>query len=198
MSEGKFIVFYGINILGKTTQSGIISRQIALENSVRVHRIKYPIYNLDPTGSEINDYLRNENPKELTPHQHQELQLQNRFDYQPILFETLNSGIWVLAEDYTLTGIAWGIATGVDENFLRKKTNSLMEEDFGILFDGEQFNHREESHKYETNYNLTKKCREIHLRLAEEFGIPVINANQEKEKVTKDILNILKEWGLMK
>src|SRR3989338_79857 len=120
MSEGKFIVFYGINILGKTTQSGIISRQIALENSVRVHRIKYPIYNLDPTGSEINNYL--------------------------------------------------------------------MEEDFGILFDGEQFNHREESHKYETNYNLTKKCREIHLRLAEEFGIPVINANQEKEKVTKDIL----------
>jgi dTMP kinase len=171
MTKGKFIVFYGINRLGKTTQLEIVSKEIEVRNSISVLRLKYPLYNSEPTGPRINAYLRRGNPENLTPFQHQELQLQNRLDYQPTLIERLESGLWVLAEDYVLTGIAWGVATGVDESWLKKETEKLLKEDLGILFDGKQFLYREPGHLYENDENLTQKCKEIHLRLANERGI---------------------------
>ena len=197
MTKGKFIVLYGINRLGKTTQSEIVSREIEVRNSVSVSRLKYPIYDLEPTGQRINAYLRKGNPENLTPLQHQELQLQNRLDYQPTLKEKLKSGLWILAEDYVLTGIAWGVASGVDESWLKKETEKLLREDLGILFDGEPFSYREGSHLYEGDDEITKRCREIHSRLAREFNIPVINANQLKEQVTQDVLKILTEKGFI-
>lgn len=198
MTKGKFIVFYGINRLGKTTQSEIVSREIEVRNSVDVLRIKYPVYDLEPTGPRINAYLRKRNPENLTPFQHQVLQLQNRFGYQPTLIERLESGLWVLAEDYVLTGIAWGVATGVNESWLKRETKKLLKEDLGILFDGKQFPYKEEGHIYENDGELTERCREIHLRLAQEFNIPIINANPLKEQVTRDILNILIQRGFIR
>jgi len=198
MNSGKFIVFYGINRLGKTTQSEVVSREIEIRNSVDILRIKYPRYDLEPTGPRINDYLRKENLEGLTSLEHQKLQLQNKIDYQPTLMEKLESGLWVLAEDYVLTGIAWGIASGVDELWLKEESEKLLKENLGVLFDGEPFAYREEGHLYENDdIDITKRCREIHLRLAQEFNVPIINTNQLKEQVTQDILKILTERGFI-
>jgi len=190
--KGKFIVLYGINRLGKTTQANIIAPILRSKNSVEVEILKYPIYDLEPTGPRINAYLRGGNPENLIPEQHQELQLQNRLDYQPKLIKKLDSGTWSLSEDYVLTGIAWGIASGVDEHWLKEESKKLLKEDLGILFDGKPFSYREDTHKYETDDELTQRCRGIHLRLANEKRIPRINANQPVEVVTEHILDILK------
>src|SRR3989339_337961 len=105
--EGKFIAIYGINNLGKTRQATILKE--ALEGQgLETIGFKYPIYDLEPTGPEINAVLR-----QGVPMQERDLQglyARNRRDFEPTLLGHLSRGKWVVAEDYTGTGIAWGMA----------------------------------------------------------------------------------------
>lgn len=59
----KFIVFYGINNLGKSTQSQMLAdRLIALGHQAEGH--KYAVYHLRPTGLNIDSILRGKRLKE--------------------------------------------------------------------------------------------------------------------------------------
>ena len=53
---GKLIVIYGINNLGKTTQAEMLADRMA-EYAPTVY-LKYPLYDLEPSGSFINAYIR--------------------------------------------------------------------------------------------------------------------------------------------
>ena len=112
MKKGKFIVLYGINNLGKTTQAKLLVK--ALKKSGRqAEYVKYPIYNLEPAGKLINDYLRNGNPYNFSSRELQLLHFIDRIKFENRLREKLNKGINIVAEDYFGTGMAWGIRRGV-------------------------------------------------------------------------------------
>ena len=58
MSErGKFIVIYGANNLGKTVQANLLIDSLRNIDK-NAHYLKYPIYDLEPTGPRINAALR--------------------------------------------------------------------------------------------------------------------------------------------
>jgi len=46
---GKFIVLYGINNLGKTTQTRILVDKLKL-HGLKAEYLKYPVYDLAPSG----------------------------------------------------------------------------------------------------------------------------------------------------
>ena len=117
MSVGKLIVLYGINNLGKTTQAEKLVQRLKDEGK-NAHYLKYPLYDLEPTGPLINDYLRKGNPYDLTAREFQLLQVMNRTQYDAELRKRLADGQWIVAEDYVGTGIAWGIGGGVDRELL--------------------------------------------------------------------------------
>ena len=54
---GKFIAIYGINNIGKSTQTSLLVQKL-VNAGIRVEYIKYPIYDLDPTGKMLNEILR--------------------------------------------------------------------------------------------------------------------------------------------
>jgi thymidylate kinase len=54
---GKFIAIYGINNIGKSTQTSLLVQKL-INAGVRVEYFKYPIYDLDPTGKMLNEILR--------------------------------------------------------------------------------------------------------------------------------------------
>ncbi|MCF7836645.1 hypothetical protein K9N08_03390 [Candidatus Gracilibacteria bacterium] len=54
---GKFIAIYGINNIGKSTQTSLLVQKL-INTGVRVEYFKYPIYDLDPTGKMLNEILR--------------------------------------------------------------------------------------------------------------------------------------------
>ncbi|MBI5817335.1 MAG: hypothetical protein HZB09_02820 [Candidatus Yonathbacteria bacterium] len=104
----------------------------------------------------------------------------------------LEKGIRVVAEDYTGTGIAWGMGAGVDKNFLIQINTHLYKEDVAILMDGDQFESgREAKHKHENDRILTSEVRRYHKVLAGEFGWHIVNANQDREAVHEEILSIV-------
>lgn len=186
---GKFIVLYGINNLGKTTQAKILVDKLNL-HGLKAEYLKYPIYELTPSGAILNNYLRQDNLYSLTPRETQIIYALNRAQSEKTLREKLARGINIVAEDYVGTGIAWGLAAGLDENFLKLINSNLLKEDLAFLFDGERFFESiEYHHLHETNYELITKARIAHLRLGYEFNWFIINANQSVKQIHDKIWN---------
>ncbi len=191
--KGKFIVFYGTNNLGKTSQAKILLKKLN-ELGIKAEYLKYPLYQLEPSGSMIDSYLRKNNPFNLSAREAQLLYLINRAHYQETLKNKLENGIYIIAEDYIGTGIAWGLGAGVDLEFLEKINSFLTKEDLAILFDGERFEEAiEKNHKHETNNELMKKVRQIHLDLGKKYNWKKINANLKIEEVAKLIFSEVKK-----
>lgn len=186
----KFIVLYGINNLGKTTQAKELVDRLKSEGEPAWY-LKYAVYNLVPSGPALNAYLRGGNPHGLSPREFQLIQALNRTQHQGVLSEMLSIG-HVVCEDYVGTSIAWGAGAGVDIEFLVKINSHLREPDVALLFEGQRFpSGIESSHCHESDPELTEKVRKIHLSLAGKFGWVVINANNSPEVVHEEIWNIV-------
>lgn len=184
---GKLIVLYGINNLGKSTQAKLLVERLKA-NGYKAEYLKYPIYDLNPSGVILNDYLRGGNPYGLTSKEAQIIYAMNRTQYQTELINKLEAGINIIAEDYKGTGIAWGLGAGVDENFLKKINSHLVPEDLVFLFDGDRFRQAiENNHKHENNEDLMTKVRWAHLKLREEYGWLKINANDTIENIHEEL-----------
>ena len=191
--QGKFIVLYGINNLGKTTQAERLVINLS-KAEIIAEQIKYPVYDIQPTGSILYDYLRSGNPFDLSPTGIQIMYAYNKTQYAPILEKKLEQGITVVAEDYIATSIAWGTGTGVKRELIEKMNNHLRTPDIVIMLDGKRFMKSiEKGHVFEEDDEFTSKVRALHQDLAKENGWGVINANQSKEEVEKDIFKEIKK-----
>ncbi len=189
IKRGKFIVFYGINNLGKTTQAKLLVKALKKKGR-KAEYVKYPIYDLAPVGNLINDYLRKGNPHNFSTREFQLLHFINKLNFENTLKDKLSKGINVIAEDYFGTTIAWGVGTGVDKKLLESFYPFLHKEDMAILFDGERFiNSVEKNHKHETDKGLMDKVRKTHLALGKKYKWQKVNANLSIEDLHKEILN---------
>lgn len=182
-----FIVLYGINNLGKSTQAKKLVERLHAEGYAAQY-VKYPIYDIHPSGTMLNQYLREGNRFNLTPREVQTVYALNRTQYEPTLKALLEQGIHVVAEDYTGTGIAWGIGGGVDRDYLNTINAHLLQEDLAFLFDGERFTEAtEKNHKHETNDVLLNTVRSAHQQLGKEHGWKLINANLSIEEIHEQL-----------
>ena len=168
-------------------------------------KIKYPIYDLEPTGSLINSVLRE--GKEMSEADLQKNFAQNRVDFQPQLEKWLKEGYWVFAEDYKGTGFAWGLTREVSRDLLDEYNRDLLEPDLAILLDGERFvsgierRHRNEAveaerrgpKNEEIEQGLWEKNREIHQNLGEEMGWVKVESGGSKKEVHERIMEVISD-----
>ena len=167
--RGALITIYGINNLGKTTHATILAKNLE-KLGLKVKLIKYPIYDIEPSGTFLNSVIRSEK-QNMTEEELQLWYVINRYQYQAELERLLNDGFIVIAEDYSGTGIAWGIAKGLDEKWIIDANKYLINPDLAILFEGKRMlSAKEKIHIHEQNDELMEKCREVHVHLAEKFG----------------------------
>lgn len=189
---GKFIVFYGINNLGKSTQAKILVRSLKKEGK-KAEYLKYPIYNLKPTGSFINQVLRSGKKQKISEEELQIWYTLNRFQFEPKLKAKLEKGVWIIAEDYIGTGLAWGWAKGADLKYLENLNNPLLKEDLAIFFHGQRFlSGKEKVHLHESDDKLMENCQKKHQLLAQKYHWQKINANGAREEIARKIWQIIK------
>ena len=187
MIKGKLIVIYGINNLGKSTQAKLLTEKIQ-STGRKTEYIKYALYDLEPSGPFINDYLRGGNPYHLSPREAQIIYALNRAQYEPTLKQALEDGINVVAEDYWGTGVAWGMGTGVEKDFLLKLNSQFYPADLSFLFIGSRFTSAiEDKHLHERDEVLTGRVAKAHDELGQQFGWKRINASQSGEKVGQHV-----------
>ncbi|MCD6109746.1 hypothetical protein J7J83_03240 [bacterium] len=193
MLRGKLITFYGINNIGKSTHARILCERLKDKGYDPIY-IKYPIYDLQPSGPYLNKILRNKSQKISE----EELQLWfaiNRHQYQETLKSMLMNGKTVVAEDYIGTGIAWGIAKGSNEEWLEQINKYLLRSDLAILIDGERTKQAiEANHIHETNNSLMRKSREAHLYCAKKYSWYIIKLQEKKMDTAKLIWETTKEF----
>jgi len=190
--KGKFIVFYGINHIGKSTQVELLSDRL-MKDGESARQVKYPRYDLEPIGPLLNDYLRGENTYGITPREAQILFAMDRAYYQPRLKRYLEAGVHVVAEDYVGTSVAWGTGAGVNKDFLLTLNSGLIQPDLAFLLDGEQFMEGREAHRHEGDDDLTGRVQQIHRDLAKELGWHVIDANQDIETIHEKVYEVVKD-----
>jgi thymidylate kinase len=185
--KGKFIVIYGANNLGKSYQVDLLTKAFE-SKGIRTKRIKYPLYDLVPTGPLINAVLRK--GKQMPEDELQKLYVQNRKDYEPSLKSDLKKGIWVLAEDYKGTGIAWGMVRGVALDYLEEINRGLYPEDIAFVFYGKRFaTGIESNHRNEQDERVWEKAHQYHLELADKYGWIKVHANRPHHEVHQEILS---------
>ncbi len=170
MRKGLFITIYGINNIGKSTHAKRLVERLKAQGKKAVY-IKYPIYDLAPTGPFLNRILRRSRGAQKIAEE--ELQLWfvlNRYQFQPMLKKMLASGTIVVAEDYVGTGIAWGVTKGAKLKELEMMNTFLVQSDCSILMDGERSVHATEpGHLHEDNHALIEKCQKVFRILAKKY-----------------------------
>ncbi len=193
---GKMITLYGINGIGKTTQVELLV-QFLKSQGKQASRLKYPVYDLEPEGPFIYQYLRDADfrrENELTTEALQQKYADNRKHYEAELKRRLSEGEWIVAEDYTGTGIAWGLTWGANLEYLEKINQDLYQPDLSILLHGERFDTAiEAGHRNESAEERIKICKNFHLLLADRYDWKRVNANQNVEAVSEDITHIVKD-----
>lgn len=199
MRKGAFITLYGINNIGKSTHAKRLVERLKRDGYDAVY-LKYPIYDLNPTGPKINSILRSDGEQQVSEKELQILFTENRRDFEPQLRETLAAGKIVVAEDYTQTGIAWGTAKGLEESFAEDLNLGLLEEDFSILLVGERsLNAVEPLHRHESNEYLIRRVDEILRRRAKDGRWKVVHLQAHMDD-TADLIweateNFLREFN---
>jgi len=172
---GKFITVYGINNIGKSTHAKRLTRRLKAAGIDAVY-VKYPVYELEPTGVFINQVLRAGVEQNISEEELQMWFALNRYQYQPTLNDHLAAGTWVIAEDYIGTGLAWGVAKGADLEWLEEIHKYLRKEDFSIMLEGQRdLRARETGHIHENDDDLALRCQEVHRDLAERYNWKTVN-----------------------
>lgn len=170
MKRGFFITLYGINNIGKSTQAKLLMSSLQ-KHGYKAVFLKYPIYELDPTGPMLNKILREDGDQKLTEVELQMLFAKNRKDFEPQLRKLLDEGNIVVAEDYIGTGIAWGVAKGVTLDGMELLNDGLLKEDLSILCVGPRhLSAKEATHIHETNDELVNKVDAELLMLAKRYS----------------------------
>lgn len=170
MKKGLFITLYGINNIGKTTHAKRLVAHLNETGHTAVY-VKYPVYDIAPTGPFLNDILRSGTTQNIAEEELQLWFVLNRAQFEPQIKKWLSEGVIVVAEDYIATGIAWGTAKGADQTWLTEMNKFLIQEDFVIFLDGKRTVQAiEKYHLHETNHVLITRCETVLRDLALTHG----------------------------
>ncbi len=107
----------------------------------------------------------------------------------------MEEGKIIIAEDYTGTGIAWGMAKGLSLEFMEKLNQGLMKEDFAMLITGHRdVKATEKHHIHEQNQQLLSSVSKIFVQLSERYKWHVIDLQQNIPDTADLIWNGVKNF----
>lgn len=180
------ITLYGINNIGKSTQAKRLVKRLE-ESGREVVYVKYPVYDIGPSGPFINNILRG-GVQDVSEDELQMWFVLNRYQYQDQLKAHLAAGKIVIAEDYVGTGIAWGVAKGLKLEWLESLNKHLIEEDLAILFEGKRrMGAKEDGHVHEQDDDLVEKCAVVHRDLGKKYGWKVLQVQDGINRTTDSL-----------
>ena len=189
---GRFIVIEGIDQSGKETQSRLLVRRLRWDGH-KTEKLSYPIYT-SFSGREIAAFL---DDKRSYPHQvlHM-LYSMNRWENLDKLRELLRDSDFLIVDRYYPSNLAYGIARGLDEQWLLSLDRGLPEPNKIILVDTsvEASFARKTSGRdiHERDKTFLKKVRKVYLSLAKRRKWTVVNGDRSLAEVNEDLWNALK------
>lgn len=188
---GMLIAFEGLDQSGKKTLSCLLeSRLIELDRPAK--RISFPDYST-PIGREIMLYLMKD--REYSPETRHLLFAANRWEWKDRIEAWLSTGQTVIVDRYTGSGLAYGIAHGLELSWLENLEKGLPvpERTFVIDIPVEVSFARKSQNRdaYEGQTELLSKVREIYMDLSTRYGWVVLDGCRESHDLLQEILGVV-------
>lgn len=186
-----FVTIYGINNIGKTTQVELLKENLE-KQGYKVFNLKYPIYDIDPSGSFLHSVLRSRQ-QTISEAELQMWFALNRYQFQDKLQHLLTTHDVVLAEDYTYTAIAWGSCKGLEQDWIESINSKLIKSDLQILLHGERsLETVEKGHIHENQHSLATKVADKLMDLAKKQDWKLIQRQPKIEQTQQLLLELIK------
>jgi dTMP kinase len=198
-SRGLLVGIEGIDAAGKRTQSSLLQAWLH-SRSVTVDMISFPDYST-VLGNEIRGFLQGR--RNYTPEVRHMLFAANRWEKKEDIQRSLERADVVIVNRYTESNLAYGLANGLQLDWLVNLELGLPRTDLVLVLDAppSAFYNRRNAKKdrYESDLVLQENARKAYLDLGQRFGWKIINAargiNDTSRLVTEAASNLLNSKG---
>lgn len=185
------IVIEGADQAGKKTQSQLLA------NALRKSKIKTKIFSFPdyttPLGQEINKFLHGK--RKFPPQVIHCLLAANRWEKLTEIQQAHQKNSVIIMNRYYQSNLVYGVANGLNLNWLQSLDEGLPKADLVIVLDVPQkvsfLRKKTKRDRFEKNTEFLKRISQTYKTLAKKFGWKVINASQTKDQVHQDIMKIL-------
>ncbi len=180
------ITLEGLDKSGKATQTALLARR--LQRMGRdVETIAFPDY-ATHVGRLIRRYL--DGAAAFSPELRQLLYVANRWERQEDLAQWLREGKIVIADRYTPSGLVYGLANGLDLEWMLTLERGLPPSDVILVIEvsvATAYTREEARDVYEANRDFLEKVWKAYRALAAEFGWILVDGERAKDDVADAI-----------
>jgi dTMP kinase len=191
--RGKVIVLEGTDKSGKTSQSRMLAEALKASGKVCVI-LDFPDYTT-PIGMEIKAFLEGKRDY-YTPEVKHLLFSANRWEKKKEIESMLENGTIVIMNRYWQSNLVYGVANGMDANWLIRLDRGLPKENIVLMILVKptiSARRAEMQDAFESDHQLAVKAYENYLKFAKQFRWRIIDGSKSKEQVHQEIMKIIRK-----
>jgi dTMP kinase len=189
-TKGKIIVIEGTDKAGKTSQSRMLAESLKASGKVCVI-LDFPDY-ATPIGIEIKAFL--EGKRDYPPEVKHLLFSANRWEKKKEIESMLENGTIIVMNRYWESNLVYGVANGIDVNWLLRLDKGLPKEDLVLVLlvnTSISAKRAETQDAFESDPQLAAKAYKNYLKFAKQFKWKIIDGSKSKELVHQEIMKII-------
>jgi dTMP kinase len=189
-TKGKIITIEGTDKAGKTSQSRMLAETLKASGKVCVV-LDFPDY-ATPIGIEIKAFL--EGKRDYPPEVKHLLFSANRWEKKKEIESMLENGTIIVMNRYWESNLVYGVANGIDVNWLLRLDKGLPKEDLVLMLlvnPSISAKRAEIQDAFESDPQLAAKAYKNYLKFAKQFKWKIIDGSKSKELVHQEIMKII-------
>ncbi len=179
----RLIAMEGIDQSGKQTQTRLLAKTLRKKH-FKVNTISFPIYD-SRSGRQLTEFL--EGKKSYPPQMIHMLYSLNRWENLEKIREIIKHSDYLIMDRYSPSNIAYGVAKGLDRQWLTILEKGLPIPDLVIILDvpvSSSFTRKlKKRDMHEKDRHYLGKVRQSYKTLARQFGWKLIDANASADEV---------------
>jgi len=191
-TRGKIIVIEGTDKAGKTSQSRMLAETLKVSGKVCVI-LDFPDYTT-PIGMEIKAFLGGK--RDYLPEVKHLLFSANRWEKKKEIESMLENGTIIVMNRYWQSNLVYGVANGMDINWLLRLDKGLPKEDIVLVIlvnPNISAKRAEMQDAFESDPQLAAKAYKNYLKFAKQYRWKVIDGSKSKEQVHQEITKMIRK-----
>ena len=191
-TRGKIIVIEGTDKAGKTSQSRMLAETLKVSGKVCVI-LDFPDYTT-PIGMEIKAFL--EGKRDYPSEVKHLLFSANRWEKKREIESMLENGTIIVMNRYWQSNLVYGVANGMDINWLLRLDKGMPKEDVVLLIlvnPSVSAKRAEIQDTFESDTQLATNAYKNYLKFAKQYQWKVIDGSKRKEQVHQEIMKIIRK-----
>jgi dTMP kinase len=191
-TRGKIIVIEGTDKAGKGSQSRMLAETLKASGKVCVI-LDFPDYTTS-VGMEIKAFL--EGKRDYLPEVKHLLFSANRWEKKKEIESMLENGTIIVMNRYWQSNLVYGVANGMDTNWLLGLDKGLPKEDIVLVIlvnPSISAKRAETQDMFESDSQLAAKAYRNYLKFAKQYRWKVVDGSKSKEQVHQEVTKIIRK-----